>query len=331
MSDIIEHNDAGNDSAVKIGETQSQVSLKVYQDIYHQFTGRTEQIRKRYTQNLLLEFQELEQLHHKVMQLCDVHRVIASNEIISVFHEKERKEQFTSFERFRAYNANTTSPTVSVVFKYNFSIIPAGLQRTQEYVVTIRLTSRVAALNQMEADAPSFLRGRIFGFMNGGAAEITIEYADYIIARGFLEAFNEWVLGCKATPKSPTLSFLRNHSHNIPVIAQLILAGLVVFFGLQAVPSYFNLQATPAIWARFLIIYSGGAYILINLMHMTASFTEQAIDNFPELSYLSLNKGDEKLIVEARKEKPKAYLRLFIGCIGSIVLGIISAKLEKFM
>lgn len=304
---------------------------KVYQDIYHQVTGRTEQIRKRYTENLLIDFLELEQLHHKVMQLCDVHRIAARNESISIFHEKERKEQFTSFKRFRAYNANTTSPTVSVVFKYNFSIIPAGLQRPQEYIVTLRLTSRVAVQSQMEADAPAFMRGRLFGFMDGGAAEITIEYADYVIARGFLEAFEEWVLGCKATPKSRTLNFLRQHSHNIPKLSQLVVAAVVIFFGLQAVPMYLTPQITPAVWARFLIIYSGGAYLLINLVQMTAEFIERAIDNFPEMSYLSLNKGDEKLIIQAKQEKPRAYLRLFLGCIGSIVLGIISAKLEKFM
>lgn len=331
MSDIIEHNDIGNNNAVRIGESQSQVSLKVYQDIYHQVTGRTEQIRKRYTQNLLLEFQELEQLHHKVMQLCDIHRIVAKNEVISVFHEKERKEQFTSFERFRAYNTNTSSPTVSVVFKYNFSIIPAGLPRPQEYIVTIRLTSRVAVLNQMEADAPAFMRGRFFSFMGGGAAEITIEYADYVIARGFLEAFDEWVLGCKATPRSKTLAFLRGQSHNIPTVAQLILAASVVFFATQAIPLYFQPQTSPETWARFFVVYSGGAYILISLVSMTASYIEHAIDTFPELSYLNLNKGDEKLIDGAKQEKPKAYFRLILGAAGSVLLGIISAKLEKFM
>lgn len=331
MNDIIEHNDTGNDRIIKIGESQSQVSLKVYQDIYHQVTGRTEQIRKRYTENLLIDFPELEQLHHKVMQLCDVHKIVAKNEIISIFHEKDRKEQFTSFERFRAYNSNTSSPTVSVVFKYNFSIIPAALQRPQEYIVTVRLTSKVAALSLMEADAPAFMRGRFFGFMGGGVAEVNVEYADYVIARGFLEAFDEWVCGCKTTPKSCTLNFLRRHSHHIPNLTQLVVVIAAVVFGLQAVPTYFTAQTTPAIWARFLIIYSGGAYILINLVNMTAGLIEQVIDTFPEMSYLSLNKGDEKLITRAKLEKPKAYLRLFFGCIGSIALAIIAAKMERFM
>jgi len=92
MSEIIEHDDAGNGRVVRVGQTHTQVSLKVYQDIYHQVTGRTEQIRKRYSNNILAEFSDLEQLHHKISQLCDVHHVVARNETISVFHDKERNE-----------------------------------------------------------------------------------------------------------------------------------------------------------------------------------------------------------------------------------------------
>lgn len=331
MTDIIEHTDAGNGRFVRVGEAQSQVSLKTYQDIYHQVTGRTEQIRKRYTENLLLGFSELEQLHHKIMQLCDVHKIVARNETVSVFHEKERKEQFTSFERFRAYNANTSSPTVSVVFKYNFSIIPAEVEKPQEYIITIRLTSRVAILKQMEADAPSFMRGRFLGFLGGGTAEVTVEYADYVIARGFLEAFDEWITGCKCTPKNPTLNFLRRQSHHIPEIAQLAIAALVMFFSLQAAPTVFNTESSSLVWSRFFIVYIGGAYIAMKLTHMAAGLIEYAIDTFPEMSYLNLNKGDEKLIEQAKTDKPKAYFRLILGSIGTIALGVVASRLEKFV
>jgi hypothetical protein len=331
LSELIEHSYSGSERLVSVGESQSPVSLKVYQAIYHQVTGRTEQIRKRYTENLLVDFSELEQLNHKVIQLCDIHNIIAKNVTISVFHDKERKEQFTTFERFRAYNANTSSPTVSLVLKYNFSIIPAGLKNAQEYVVNIRLTSKVALMRQMDDEAPSFMRGRLFEFMGGRAAEITIDYADYVIARGFLESFDEWVSGCKTTPKSSVLNFLRNYSHNIPTFAQLALAVIAVIYGLQAIPAYFTAVATPLIGARFFVIYSGGAYILLNLVRMSGELIERAIDSFPEMSYLSLNKGDEKLIAEAKLEKPKVYFKLIAGCIASILISIISAKLEKFI
>ena len=66
MTELIEHtNDEINSDIkiIKVGDRGSQVSLKVYQDIYHQLTGRTEQITKRYSENLLLDMSQLEQLH----------------------------------------------------------------------------------------------------------------------------------------------------------------------------------------------------------------------------------------------------------------------------
>ena len=330
MSEIIEHRDSGNGGVVRIGESQQQISLKLYQDIYHQITGRIEQIRQRYSENILVEFSELEQMHYKVMQLCDVHRVVARNETVSVFHNKERKEQFTSFERFRSYNASATSPTVSVVFKYNFSIIPAGLERPQEYVVTIRLTSRAAAIKRMEDEAPPFLGVRYFGLTTLNTAEITVEYADYVIARGFLEAFDEWITGCRATPKSRVLHVLRRHSHRIPELAQLAVAVVIVTFAVQAIPMLFT-SSNPALFARFAVIFTGGSYIVLSLVRASAQLVEEAIDSFPELSYLKLNKGDEKLVSEAASARPRALLRFAVGSIASIALGIISAKLEKLM
>ncbi len=260
-----------------------------------------------------------------------MHHVIARNETISVFHDKERKELFTSFERFRAYNGNATSPSVNVVFKYNFSIIPAGLERPQEYVVAVRLTSRVAAIKQLEDEAPLFMRGRFFGYLAGSIAEVTVDYADYVVARGFLEAFDEWISGCRSTPKSRVLEVLRQNSHRIPKIAQLAVATVIVVFAIEAVPALFGISAPPATVARFVVIFIGGSYILLTLVRASAELIEEAIDTYPVLSYLKLNKGDERLIEEASSAKPRARLRFILGSLGSILLGIISAKLEKLV
>lgn len=333
MGDLIEHseNDNGNVDVVRVGEAGSHVSLKVYQDIYHQVTGRTEQIRKRYSDNLLVEFAEVDQLHFKVQQLCDVHKIVACNEIISVFHDKERKEQFTSFERFRAYNTNAASPTVSIVLKYNFSIVPAGLERPQEYAVAIRLTSRVAMLQQIEQEAPPFVRGHLAGFVALNTAEVTIDYADYVIARGFLEAFDEWLRGCKKTPPVPFLNSLRRWSGYIPGAAKLVVGALLSWFAFQSVPTYFNASIQTEVWARFFVVYAGGALILVPLMGTIGSLIEEAIDSYPVLSYLKLNKGDINLIDEFADRKRAIMIKLALSGVFAVALNIVAAKLERFL
>jgi hypothetical protein len=331
MSDTIEQGDNNNEGLVRIGQEQPPVSLKVYQAIYHQITGKTQQIRQSYSDNLLVGFSDLEELHHKVMQLCDVHHVVASNATFSVFHDKERKGVYTSFDSFRTYSASTTSPTTTIVFKYHFSITPAGLKQPQEYVVTIRLISRLATIRQMEEEAPPFMRGRLFGYLTRNVAEVTVDHADYVIARGFIEALGEWVKGCRATPKSALLHILRQHSHRIPVFAQLCVAMVMLVFAIQALPEIFSANSTPATHARFFIILLGGAYIVLTLVRLLAQLIEQTIDSYPVLSYLQLNKGDEKLIAEAVSEKSRAWLRLVLFPLAEVALGIVAAKLEKFV
>lgn len=333
MGELIEHSDNGdgNIEVIRVGDAGSPVSLKVYQDVYHQITGRTEQIRKRYSDHLLVEFSEIEQLHIKIQQLCDVHKIVACNEVISIFHEKERKEQFTSFARFRAYNANAASPTVNLVLKYNFSIVPAGLDRPQEYAVSIRLTSRVAMLKQIEDEAPPFVRGRLAGFVALNTAEVTIDYADYVIARGFLEAFDEWIRGCNKTPPISWLNPFRKWSEYIPSSAKLIVGALITWFAFLSIPTYFGPSTQPDIWARFFVVYAGGALILVPLIGAIGSLIEEAIDSYPVLSYLKLNKGDTNLIEDFGSRRNAVLRKLTISSVFTVLLGIVSAKLEKFL
>jgi len=278
-----------------------------------------------------MEMAELEQLHHKITQLADVHKVIASNVVVSVFHEKERKEQFTSFERFRAYNANTSSPTLSVAVKYNYSIVPADLNKPQEYVVTVRLSSRVAMLNDAEQNAPPFMRGSVLGFLTETTAEISVEYADYVIARGFMEAFDEWVQGCNAIPKNRWLHRIRQWSGYIPMLFRLGMTAAIAVFALQTIPSYFGSGSGIDLWARFLVIYLSASFVLVSLASVVGSIIEDAIDTYPALSYLKLNKGDERLIREFEQRRKRVWLSGIVAILSTIVLGVISSRIDRLL
>lgn len=332
MTDIIEHKDDGIPS-VQVGDGQqaSNISLKVYQDVYHQVTGRTEQIRKGYDDNLLIDSEEINQLHHKIMQLCDIHNIVARNETISIFHAKERKEQFTSYERFCAYNANTASHTVNIVLKYNFSIMLSGLQRPQEYTITIRLSSRVALISQLREEAPPFIPGHVFGMMTGNVAEIRVEYADYVVARGFIEAFDEWVNGCKSNPPRKLMKHLKRFSFVIPKLAGPLVVTSALLFSLNTLDSLQFNAADPSLLVRFITVYIAGLYLLVTLANFTGKLIENSIDRHTEVSYINLNKGDRKLVGEFEKRKKWLLLEFLGGCALTIILGIASSKLANFL
>lgn len=266
------------------------------------------------------------------MQLCDVHNVVANNETVSIFYDKERKEQFTSFKRFNTYNSNATTPTMSVVLKYNFSIIPAGLDKPQEYVITVRLSSRVALLRHLEAEAPPFIRNHLSVVVAASeeTAVITVEYADYIIARGFLEAFDEWIRGCRTESEVAWISFLKRWSHYIPRASRLIVALSVTLFSLQAIPSIFS-NVTPELWARCAVLFFGGFAILTGTAGEVGRIIEDGIDGFTVISYLSLNKGDKKLIEEFGKRKSRVRVKFIGACLLNLALSLAASQLAELV
>lgn len=331
MAEIIEHGDSGNDKLVEVGDSNSQVSLKIYQDVYHQVTGRTEQIRKRYSDNLLVTFSEVEQLHHKILQLCDVHKVVARNENVSVFHSKERKEQFTSFERFKSYNANTSSPTINVVLKYNFSIIPAGLNRPQEYTITARLTSRIAVIEDVASEAPPFIRGRFFGFAAHNTAEVSVEYADYVIARGFLEAFDEWVRGCNSEADPVIIKFAQRNSYLMPKLLKALAAVAASYFSIEAIAGMDLAVLDIPFALRFITIFAAVFYLLVGCAGFVGSLIEDAIDSHVVISYLKLNKGDEKLIGNFNKQRNGVIRKFILGCVLTVALGVLSSRISMLI
>ena len=207
------------------------------------------------------------------------------------------------------------------------------MPRPQEYSLTIRLTSKVALLKQMNDDSPGFLRRAFFAYTGGGAvtAEITVMYVDYIVARAYIEAFDEWVSGCQVTPRNRVIDFLRGYSHYFQDISHISLALLIVFFGIQSIPAYFTPDAMPANYARFVVVYCGGAYILMKFMKIVADFVEQTVDQFPDVSYLKLNKGDERIIEEAKHDLSKVIWRLVFGGLGSVVISVIASQLKNLL
>jgi len=66
-------------------------------------------------------------------------------------------------------------------------------------------------------------------------------------------------------------------------------------------------------------------------MGAIGSLLEEAIDSYPVLSYLKLNKGDANLIDEFRGRKNAVLRKLAVNSVFSVLLGIVSAKLEKLL
>ena len=311
------------------GGRRSIISPKVYQDIYHQITGKTEKISKSYKNNLLIDFEEIKQLNIKVLQLADIHHVIGKNESIVIYYDNDRKEEFTSFERFEKYNSSKNKATLNLILKYNFLIQLPELPNPQAYVLTIKLNSRLAMIETLEREAPAFIPYGIFAFMHRNSAEISIEYIDYVIARGFIETFDEWVNGCHSIAINKYLNFFQSSSKYLPIILQLIIGTITVYSFLlfiETLPDIFSQS-----WGRFFVISFVSFFFIIKAASLVGSFIEKYIDSFYQDSYLRLTRGDEKLIERSKARKRGIAIRIIFQVCFTIILGAIGSKLANYI
>jgi len=317
---------ANNQPTLEIGGKGNLISPKIYQSIYNHITGKTEKTSKIYDDNILVGFDELKQLHLKILQIKDIHNVLAQNETISLFFSGERREVFTSFERFEKYNSNNTKPTKSLQLKYNFSLLLAGTSAPQEYTVTIKLVSRFASIKAFEEKKNRLFPSGLINMLVSNTADITIEYVDYLVAKTYLQAFDEWIKGCPSEPENKFISFLQSVSHYTPRVIQLIIITICLYYYnvyISTLSENFNHD-----WGRFFLFSLVSFLVLTKIAFIVGQKIERYIDSFKQDSYLSLNSGDRKLIKEFSSRKRTTYLKIALQLLMTVILGIISSKLS---
>lgn len=320
------NNSADDQPTLEIGGRGNLISPKVYQSIYNQITGRTEKTSQTYDDNILIGFEELKQLHLKILQIKDIHEVLAQNETISLFFSGERKETFTSFDRFEKYNSSNVKPTKSLQLKYNFSLLLPGTKTPQEYVVTIKLVSRFAAIHAFEEKKNRLFSPQLVNMLVSNTAEISIEYVDFLVTKHYFQAFDEWIKGCPCKTESKFISRLQTVSHYIPRLIQLtIIASCLYCYNIYIsnLSDSFNRD-----WGRFFLYSLVSFFVLTKIAYIIGSKIELYIDSFRQDSYLNLNSGDKKLIQEFSSKKKTTYIKITFQIILTIGLNIISSKLS---
>ena len=70
---------------------------------------------------------------------------------------------------------------------------------------------------------------------------------------------------------------------------------------------------------------------MIFLANVAGDMIENAIDSYPILSYLNLNRGDSKLIDDFYQSKNQVIYKFIFGCFITIILGVISCEIDKLI
>jgi hypothetical protein len=214
--------------------------------------------------------------------------------------------------------------------EYNFSILSVGGTTPQQYKVTIRLNSRVSLMKQMKEEAPAFMRSRLFGFVYGPTADISVEYSDYVIARSFVEAVQEWIDGCrKSESKLKVLQIMQNFSHFLPGVISFANGVIITYFFMRNIPVVLNADSNYLDVLQYGILFFASFMLTSKIATFLGGTIETSIDRYTPLSYLSLNKGDERVIGDYKKEKGGNILSFFFSVVSTLALGVASSLIAN--
>lgn len=134
----------------------------------------------------------------RTLQTCEQYQIKALTTELKIYYIDDTSDTFSSFERFKTFNAGADSSVESVLFKYNFLILLPKTKQPQSYTITIRVASRVAINKKI--DSASFEIPKILKVIGTRNAIVTIEYVDYVVARTFLNIIDGWFKVVPCTP-----------------------------------------------------------------------------------------------------------------------------------
>lgn len=318
---------ASGDLAV-VGEgtpNETKVSIQLLQGIYHELTGKTEDVSKSYSEPFQTTLSDFEQLNHRVLQCCEQYNIKAANCSVKVYYVNDTQETYSSFERFASFNAGTTSAVESVLITYNFLIVLPKVDKPQSYTVSVRLASRIAVESQMRENMP-FHMPKILRTMGNRTGVVNVKYVDYAVARSLLNTADQWFEGLTKCETSNSWKYITRRTHYLPIIARYVVGVIVAYLAYRTAGHFVPAGATLQQLAVFILLAFVGLFSAYRLAHHLGRAAEDSLDGWSQLSYLSLTVGDKSLIRKASKENRKNGIAAFVK-FGMALLVSVLAKI----
>ncbi|MBJ7579436.1 hypothetical protein JHC09_16295 [Devosia sp. MC532] len=100
-------------SLVSFGENTT-VSMQTVQHIYSKITGKTEKLSHIFETPHLARFADLEQINSTIEQACEQYTIVSKDCFVDVFHLSGAKQTFSSFNRFKLFEAGSNDPTENI-------------------------------------------------------------------------------------------------------------------------------------------------------------------------------------------------------------------------
>lgn len=300
------------------------VSVEACQDIFQQITKPKTSLSKNYSNNLMLEYDDIENLNYMIGQALRGENLVALNSSIIVVHRDKSQAVFGSFEEFNGYATGGSSPTRVVVLIYEYAIKYGNEEKFQNYQIKIEINSKLTSYEVVNDDQlPSPMKALLVRVMP--TVEVRIKYDDYIKAKNIIDLLDTWVSGRTNSDnyKSNIIKRLQTYSDAFSAIFSSLFIFGFMFYLQKNINDFVTKASNVQELAIFFIQILGISFLIIMIARGVGKLIENFLDFYPFLSYVSINKGDQNLI-EKRKDK---LFGVFLKIMGAIVIGALGSYL----
>lgn len=240
------------------------------------------------------------------------------------------------------YNVGTAASIQNVALIYTLAIVSHVDEKPEIYKISISIFSRISLQKIVDREIQS-QSSFIFVRVPNDTIVADIKYVDYTVAKSIMSVITDWESVLPCAPKNSFYTWMQKYSHFVPRVARLTVTILCIVIFIFETPSFFDTVGKSVdnnLSALCIFMYASCAviYFFNVLSQWVGQYVESKIDRWRSLSYLKLNKADEKKITEILRrnnttiQKAAAgfisllFMPIFIKVVSSLIVRYIVGK-----
>ncbi|WP_448249091.1 hypothetical protein [Thalassotalea agariperforans] len=327
MTEVVEFDgyESEDNNVVALGDEKAstKISFQLAQDFYNEITGKSERLRELYSDPFVLKLAHVEQLHHRLEQSTEQYNVCSFHETYSVNYIDDSSERFSSLERLKLHVGSRGTAVEEVIIKYNILIILPKTSRPQEYIISIRMASRVAKIETMRKQLDSVpFNIPLYQMETAKAASFAIEYVDSTVANALMSVIKSWFNTVDRNAIPSAVKIARKFSHFAPRLTKYSLLSLICYY----VYVFSDKILIENINTKIAVIFSLASVLLAYLSIRIGSFfgnrIEYNLDSIYEQSYINFSGADENYVLESATKIKNSKLKAAAHFVTTIIIGI---------
>lgn len=306
------------------------ISFQMMQSIYNEITGKSEELGKLIRSRYKADFNDLNQLDKKIEQFLEQYNIVSRNESITIFYSGDNKEVFSSFERFKCYDASKTTPVAYIQLEYNFLIKLPKTEKPQSFKLELNLGSPAThMLKWYDDEVLDIINERDIAI-----AEVKINYVDFVVAQTLMTVIEKWIDSLKKAelefPYS-SLSQNKNFVSKIPTIVICTATTYIIKSIYHSLDLIYGTTISPTILYKILMIAIFSIAFPVTASVITQKYTRKFLSKILNISYFRLNIGDDNCIQKLQKINKKNTINGIITFSVAIITGIVSSIIVYFL